>query len=147
MSRLITTRYEYALYDDAQGVLSPPKDVPPTYPPTLDTYRVCCTAAVAQSFGVQNVSGPTGTASCLTPVNATVTVTCPLTNTTLVNVSVINGTPGIGLGVASLNFICGPGQTVTIPGSTNSGNIQLFAVNLSLTNVATPFSANLMWNL
>lgn len=148
MSRLITTRYEYAQYDDAQGVLTPAKDVPPTYPPTLDTYRVNTVASVAQSFGCATINSPTGaTQNVSFPQGATLTLFFPLTNTTIVNVSSLNATPSLGAGVANLSFIGAPGQTVTIPGNLNSGNLFVAAMNLSLVNVTTPYQVNVTWSL
>lgn len=148
MSRLVTARYEYAQYDDAQGVLSPAKDVPPTYPPTLDEYRYSSTASVAQSFGTQNVNATTGASTAVaTPANATLNVFCPVSNTMLVGITVANATPTLNAAPTTLIFYAAPGQTVTIPGSINSGSVTVSAYNLSLAAVTTAFVANIMWSL
>lgn len=146
MSKLITHRYEYASYDDAAGILNPAKDVPPTYPPTIDTYRVGSTAAIAQSYGSQVVNSVNAQPAFTLP-NATLMVFCPTTNTTLVGVSVLGATLTLGGSPTTAVFYCGPGQTITIPGSVNSGNLSLAAYTLALATTPVAFSATLNWNL
>lgn len=145
MSKIITQRYEYALYDDAQGNLSPAKDVPPTYPPTLDTFRFGNTKSVAQSYGVQNLSGSTATPFFTVP-NAAVTIFSPTTNTTLLAVVITNATPTLNAAPVNVTLYVAPGQTISIPYTMNSGTLTITPYTLALAPTTAPFTANVMWS-
>lgn len=146
MSKLITTRYEYALYDDSQGNLSPAKDVPPTYPPVLDTFRNGNTVSVAQSYGVQNVSGSAATPAATLP-QATVHIFSPTTNTTLLAVLITGAIPSLNASPVNVTFYVAPGQLITVPSSINSGTLTLTPYTLALAPTSAPFMANVMWSI
>ncbi len=145
MSKIITQRYEYALYDDAAGILSPAKDVPPTYPPTLDTFRFGSVSSVAQSYGVQNLVG-TGATTIATPPNARTHIFSPVSNTTLLAVLITGAIPTLNAAPVNVTMYVAPGQTVTIPDSINSGSITVTPYTLALAPTSAAFTANVMWS-
>ena len=145
MSKLINRRYEYALYDDAAGNLSPAKDVPPTYPPALDIFRVGSTVAVAQSYGVQNLVG-TGATPFATPPNASVEIFSPVSNTTLLAVLITGAIPTLNAAPVNVTMYVSPGQIITLPASINSGTITVTPYTLALAPTTAAFTANVMWS-
>lgn len=147
MGKLIHVRYEYAQYDDAQGTLSPGKDIPPTYPPTLDQYRVNTVAAAAQAYGTVNVVGTTAPVAVSTPPLATVNISSPVANTTLLGIQVTAAIPSLNAAPVTLLFYCAPGQTITVPSTINSGTLSIGAYTLALSQTSAAFMATLTWHL
>lgn len=147
MSKLVTTRYELVVYDDATGALTA---VPPTYPTVLDTFVMDNIVSAAQSYGIINVSG-TGQQSILAPPGATLTVLAPLSNTTNVNLKTANTVqmlPGGALNSVP-NFTVMPGQTVTFPGVWNVAGNTVICLPVDSTNSATTaaFNLQILWSL
>lgn len=147
MSKLVTQRFEYVLYDDASGTLVPPKGTPPTYPPVLDNYSTTSTASAAQSYGAFTMSS-TGSAQPLTtPPGATIVLIGASSNTTNVMLSqtAVALTPGGGM--APLGWPVGPGQIVSFPGSLNSGTFSVQACDGNYNLVTAAFNINVMWSI
>jgi len=147
MSKLVTTRFEYVLFDDATGILNPPAGTPPTYPRAIDTYSTSSTASAAQSYGAYTVTGTGVAAPLVTPPGATVLVIGDSTNSSLVLLSqtAVALTPGGA--PTPFRWPVGPSQIVTLPGALNSGTISVQACGDDYTVSATPFTITVMWSL
>lgn len=145
MSKLAGVRYETAYYDDTQGNLSPGKDVPPTYPPTLDSYKTSYRVSGVQSFGSQTVSG-TGPTLVSVPANATCHLFAAAANTQVIGITV-NTVLQPGIAAQTATLYCTPGQVITLPFNLNPGAFTVQAYSAMGTGSAAAFSAQLVWNL
>lgn len=146
MSKLVTQRFEYVNYDDAQ-ITTGASGVITAYPVATDQYSNNATASAGSSYGSANVT-TTGTAVSMNiPAGSTVTMIGAAANT--VNVSVGVGsvplTPG---GVSTpLAFTVAPSQIVTLPGVFNTGTLSVGAVTSANAVSSTPVSVQLLWSL
>lgn len=147
MSKVITTRFEYACYDDADGNLNPGNNLPPTYPLPLDIYSSSSSASTSQSYAAFALSGSGPAVSVATPAGATVTFVSPSSNANWVLISqpAVALTPGAAPG--SLLWPVGPGQIVTLPGALNAGALSVQTCNAALSPTTLPFALNLAWSL
>lgn len=147
MSKVITTRFEYVCYDDADGNLNPGNNLPPTYPLPQDIYSSSVSASSSQSYASYAVNGTGPAVSLATPAGATVTFVSPASNANwiLVTQSAVALTPGATQG--ALLWPVGPGQIVTLPGALNSGALSVQTCNASLATTSLPFSLQLAWAL
>ena len=146
MSKLLTSRYEYVVINDAQGNLNPANNLPPTYPPVIDQYTTNSLVTAGSSYGMSNVGGESLQTFVTTP-GATVTIAAPATNTTLVMVSSTATPLTLGGGAASPVFIVGPGQTVTFPGVLNPGTLTAVACGTNYAPGVDAFTLQALWSL
>lgn len=150
MSRLITSRYEYVVYDDASGALTA---IPPTYPAPLDTYSWQQRQSAAGSYGVLNVGAAIGggTQNILAPAGANLTVIAPSTNTS--NVIIKNSGAGIGpiaVGGSSVSpfWTVQPGEIITFPGVWNLGSVIAFPVDTTNAAISSAaFNLQVLWSV
>ncbi len=143
MSKLITTRYEYATYDDAAGSLT---SVPATYPPTLDQYSGGTVGNAAAGYGVANVNSPDLAQTLALPSNAGGIVVCPVSNTTMVSVF-FTATLVPGGAATNLAILCGPGQTVSLPAAWSASSLSVGSCNkYGVGTGAIPFAAQVLWS-
>ncbi len=148
MSKLITTQYEYALYDDTQGVLAPTQGVPPTYPPALENFRSGSTATAGFGYGTQSASSTGAAITLYMQPGATVTFIADAGNTSLINIQ--QGLRALVPGGAATNqlyWYVGPGQTVTLPGCFNGGQLLLQPTTSGYVATSAPFIVNYMWSV
>lgn len=147
MGKVITTRYEYATYDDADPTANLAGN-PPSYPPMLDQYGTTTTGTAAAGYGVINIGSSGAAQTLFVPAGANITLVGDAANTTMLALSIM-GNPAPGAGTISMVFLCGPGQTVSVPGVCNAGasnSVYACTVNGSASsNVA--FKAQLLWSL
>lgn len=147
MSKLITSLYEYALYDDTQGVLVPTQQVPPTYPPALEVFRTGATATAGFGYGVQTVQSTTGaTLPLVTQPGATLTFIGDPSNTSLLQIQQANRqlVPG-GSATNGLYWYVGPNQTVTLPGALNGGTLTVQPVTVAYAASTAPYIVTVTW--
>ena len=147
MSKIITQRYEYVLYDDAQGVLTPTQQVPPTYPPNIDSYQCGNVSTAAFAYGTQRLQSTTGAGlTVTTQPNATLTFIGDVGNTTMLQITQGNRqlVPG-GSATNQLYWYVGPSQTVSLPGPLNGGSLYLQPVSTAFTLVSVPWQCVVMW--
>lgn len=149
MSKLITSQYEYALYDDTQGNLAPTQGIPPTYPPALENYRSGSVATAGFGYGAQTVVSTSGNGQQIfTQPGATITFIADVGNTTLVSVqqgirALVPGGPATN----QLYWYVGPGQTVTLPGALNGGQLYLQPTTSAYVATTAPFIINYTWSV
>ena len=149
MSKLITTRFEYAIYDDASGSLT---TTPPVYPTVIDNYQVDTVASTGQSYGslTAGLTSSSATQTLQIPAGATLTLSAPQTNTTNVCVKSLSNvalTPG-GT-AAALAWTVQPGQFVTLPAAWNTiaNNLAVGAVDTTNAATSATWSLQVMWSL
>jgi len=151
VSKLITQRLEYVIYDDATGNLTA---LPPTYPTVLDTYQTEVVSATGQSFGAATLSRSDAAAALiLVPQGATLTCVAALANVQNVAIKSAVNVPLVPGGVATqLVWTVMPGQSVTVPGVYNSTATPLNVYAVDTTNTAANataavWSLQVMWSL
>jgi hypothetical protein len=135
MSKVLTTRYEYVCYDDAE-VGSNLTASPPLYPSPLDQYSTTTVGTAGVGYGVINVNGTTSVQS-MVPSGASCTVVASGSNTTMLNVTG-TGSPIPGAAASSLTLTCGPGQTISYCGTWHSGTLTLAS--------SAAFTAQILWS-
>lgn len=145
MSKIVTTRYEYVVYDDAAPGSSLTA-LPPTYPPTLDQYSSTTIASAAAGYGVSNINSTGASQQISVPSTAGGIVVCPVSNTTMVSITF---TAVIAPGGSSVTtaLLCGPGQSVVIPAAWVF-SVATFAASspAGTSTLNTPFAAQLLWS-
>lgn len=145
MSKIVTARYEYAVFDDAAPG-SNLAAVPPTYPPTLDQYTSTTVGNTAAGYGVANVNSTGAAQSVALPAVAGGYIQAASTNTTMVACTFTSATTPGGP-TQSVTLLCGPGQLISLPAAWVSPTFTMAACNPSgSASVTAPFSAQLLWS-
>lgn len=147
MSKLVTQRFEYVNFDDAQ-ITTGASGVITSYPVANDQYSNNSTASAGSSYGTANITTTgSGSVPLNIPAGSTVTMIGAATNT--VNVSVgVGSTPLTPGGVATaLAFPVAPSQIVTLPGVFNTGSLAVSAVTSAGVVSSTPVSVQLLWSV
>lgn len=147
MSKLVTQRFEYVNFDDAQ-ITTGASGVITSYPAANDQYSNNSTASAGSSYGTANITTTgSGSVPLNIPAGSTVTMIGAATNT--VNVSVgVGSTPLTPGGVATaLAFPVAPSQIVTLPGVFNTGSLAVSAVTSAGVVSSTPVSVQLLWSV
>lgn len=144
MSKIITTRYEYACFDDA----APGSNLaasPPAYPPTLDQYTSTTVGNTAAGYGITNVSSTGAAQTTSLPATAGGLLVCPTGNTTAVSVSLTAALVPGGAQVATV-LVCGPGQTISLPNAWASAQLIIGACTPAGVATTATFAAQLLWS-
>ena len=149
MSKLITTRYEYAIYDDAASGANLTAQ-PPVYPTVIDDYQTEVVASTGQSFGSTSLTrADAGSSQILVPQGASLICVAPTTNVQNLVIKTQTGAsiPLVPNGTAQpLFWTVSPGQTVTVPAVFNSTSTPLIVFSVDTTNAAAN-PTNATWNL
>lgn len=145
MSKIITTRFEYACFDDAAPGSSL-SSAPPMYPPTLDQYNSTTIGNTGAGYGVSNIQSTGTTYNIVIPATASATLVCPTSNTTMVGVTLNAALVPVGAAVA-MPMLCGPGQTISIPAAWVGTPliVNAYTANGSAT-LNTAFAGQLLWS-
>lgn len=145
MSKIVTARYESAVYDDAAAG-SNLAGTPPTYPPTLDQYASTTVGNTAAGYGVANVNSTGAAQTVALPAVAGGYIAAAASNTTMVSCSFTAATVPGGAAQA-VAILVGPGQIISLPSAWVSPTLTLTACNPSgSTPQTTPFAAQVLWS-
>lgn len=151
MSKLISQRFEYAIFDDAtvaqDGSARTLTSTPPFYPPTLEHYSSNATASAATSYGTTTVTVGPNVQTLNVPIGATIVAVGAASNTVDVGLVVTNVALTPGGAPTNFTWPIAPGQIVTLPGVFNPGTFQVVSCLASLASSQSPGTVTLMWGI